>query len=76
MNPPISLKDGRLVLSDQGLARLDAHGDVVWRIGTDPGDPFVEVRLDGGEALANTWNGVQVRLCLETGQILDRRPVK
>lgn len=72
----ITVGSDRIVLDEGVLSRLAACGTIVWRIEAAPGDVFVEMRLEAGRLLANTWNGWLVEADPDTGAVLGRRLVK
>lgn len=83
----IALEDGgRLVLhglsaKDAGCAimRLHRSGRRLWVARPDDGaaqDAFVAMALSGDEVRADTFQGVCLRLDLDTGEVLERTFVK
>ncbi len=58
--------------NDYNLVRMDAQGHIVWvaELPRNDSDSFVDVRLDNGRLMGNTWSCYLVTLDIATGHIL------
>lgn len=64
-------------VDNRNVIAFDSDGDQLWEIepsphGTEDDNPFVALTTDAGSVVAQTWNGIEYVVDIETGAIEAR----